>query len=67
MKSYLVYQFNSTGCNNSYIGKTEENVCPRTEEYALYDEGSVICSHIGNCSYYSYIEKFFRFNNDSFD
>ena len=67
MKSYLVYQFNSTGCNNSYIGKTEENVCTRTEEYALYDEGSAICSHIGNCSYYSYIEKFFRFNNDSFD
>ena len=67
MKSYLVYQFNSTGCNNSYIGKTEENVCTRTEEYALYDEESAICSHIGNCSYYSYIEKFFRFNNDSFD
>ena len=67
MKSYLVYQFNCKGCNNSYIGKTEGNFCTRTEEYALYDEGSVIYNHIKNCSYYSYIEKFFHFNNDSFD
>ena len=31
------------------------------------DKGSAIYDHMMNCSYYSYIENQFRFNNDSFD
>ena len=31
MKSYVVYQFNCPGCNDSYIGKTERNLCTRAE------------------------------------
>ena len=56
MKSYVAYQFYCPGCNNSYIGKTEQNLCTRTEEHDCSDEGSVIYDHIKNCSYYSYIE-----------
>ena len=66
MKSYIVYQFNCPGCNDRYIGKTECNLCTRTEEHACSDEGKVIYDHIKNCSYYSYIENLFRFDNDSF-
>ena len=64
MKSYVVYQFNCPGCNDSYIGKTEHNLCTRTEEHACNDEGSMIYNHIKNCNYYSHI---FSVNNDSFD
>ena len=67
MKSCVVYQLNCPGCNDSYIGKTEHNLCTRTEEHACSDEGNTIYNHIKNCSYYSYIENQFRFNNDSFD
>ena len=67
MKSYLVYQFNCPGCNDSYIGKTERNLCTKTKEHVFCDKGKVIYNHIKNCSYYSYIENFFPFNNDSFD
>ena len=67
MKSYVVYQLNCPGCNNSYIRKTERNLCTRTEEHACSDEESAIYDHIKNCSYNSYIENQFRFNNDSFD
>ena len=67
IKSYVAYQFYCPGCNNSYIGKTEQNLCTRTEEHDCSDEGSAIYDHIKNCSYYSYIENLFRFNNDSFD
>ena len=67
MKSCVVYQLNCPGCNDSYIVKTERNLCTRTEEHACSDEGSTIYNHIKNCSYYSYIENQFRFNNDSFD
>ena len=41
MKSYGVYQFNVLSilsCNYSYIGKTERNLCTRTEEHACSDE-----------------------------
>ena len=67
MKYYVVYQFNCPGCNDSYIGKTECNLCTRTEEHARSDEGSAIYDHIKNCSCYSYIENLSCFNNDSFD
>ena len=67
MKSYVVYQFDCPGCNDSYIGKTERNLCTRTEEHACSDKESAIYDHINNYSYYSYIENLFRFNNDSFD
>ena len=67
MKFYVVYQFNCPGCNDSYIGKTERNLCTRTEEHACSNKGSAIYDHIKNCSCYSYIENQFRFNNDSFD
>ena len=67
IKSYVAYQFYCPGCNNSYIGKTEQNLCTRTEEHDCSDEGSAIYDHIKNCSYYSYIENLLRFNNDSFD
>ena len=67
MKSYVVYQFNCTGFNNSFIGKTERNLCTRTEEHAFSDNESAIYEHINNCSYYDYIENLLRFNNDSFD
>ena len=66
MKSYVVYQFHCPDCNDSYIGKTERNLCTRTEEHACSDKESAIYDHINNCSYYSYIENLFRFNNDSF-
>ena len=39
----------------------------RTEKHACSDEESYIYDHIKNCSYYSYIENLFRFNNYSFD
>ena len=67
MKSYVAYQFYCPGCNNSYIGKTEQNLCTRIEEHDCSDEGSAIYDHIKNCSYYSYIDNLCRFNNDSFD
>ena len=67
MKSYVVYQFNCPGCNDRYIGKTECNLCTRTEEHACSDEGKTIYDYIKNCSYYSYIENLFHFNTDSFD
>ena len=51
VKSYVVYQFNCLGCNDNYIGKTERNLCARTEEHACSDEGSVIYDHIKYCSY----------------
>ena len=50
MKSYVVYQFNCPGCNNSYIGKTERNLRTRTEEHACSDERSAIYGHIKGCS-----------------
>ena len=67
MKSYVVYQFDCPGCNYSYIGKTERNLCTRTEEHVCSDKESAIYDPINNCSYYSYIENLFRFNYDSFD
>ena len=67
MKFYVAYQFNCPTCNDNYIGKTEPNLCTRTEEHAYNDEGSAIYDHIKNRSYYSYIENLLRFNNDSFD
>ena len=66
-KYYVVYQFNCTGCNESDIGKTERNICTRTEEHDYSDQGSAIYDHIKNCSYYSYIKNLFLFNNNSFD
>ena len=39
----------------------------KSRKHACSDEGSAIYDHIKNCSYYSYIENQFRFNNDSFD
>ena len=67
MKSYVVYQFNCPHCNDSYIGKTERNLCTRTEEHNSSDKESAIYDYINNCGYYSYIENLFRFNNYSFD
>ena len=66
-KYYVVYQFNCPGCNESDIGKTERNICTRTEEHDDSDQGSAIYDHIKNCSYYSYIKNLFLFNNNSFD
>ena len=40
MKSYVVYQFNCPGCYDSYIGKSEHNLCTRTEEHACSDKGN---------------------------
>ena len=34
MKFYVFCQLNCSGCNDSYIGKTERNFCTRTEEHA---------------------------------
>ena len=55
MKSYVVYQFNCPRCNDSYIGKTECNLCTRTEKHACSDKQSAIYDHINNCSCYGYI------------
>ena len=43
MKSYVVYQFNCQGFNDRYIGKTECNLCTRTEEHASSDKVKIIC------------------------
>ena len=67
LKFYVVYLFDCPACNDNCIGKTEPNLCTRTEEHACSHEGSAIYDHIKNCSYYSYIENLLRFNNDSFD
>ena len=67
MKSYVVYQFNWPGCNDSYIGKANLNLCIRVEEHACSDKESAICNHINNWSYYGYIQNKICFNNDSFD
>ena len=40
MKSYVVYQFNCPCCYDSYIGKSEHNLCTRTEEHACSDKGN---------------------------
>ena len=53
MKSYVVYQFNCPSCNDSYIGKTERNLCIRTEEHACSDKESAIYDHINICRCYS--------------
>ena len=52
MKSYVVYQFNCPGCNGSYTGKTERNLCTRTEEHTCSDKESAIYNHMSNCSCY---------------
>ena len=67
MKSFVVYQFNCSGCNDSYTGKTESNLCKRTEKHVCGDEGSAIYDHINNCSYYIYIKNLFHLNSDLFD
>ena len=59
MISYVVYQFSCPGSNDSYNGKTERNLCTRTEEHACSDKGGTIYDHIKNCSYYSNIIKIF--------
>ena len=64
MKSYAVYQFDSPGCNDSYTGKTERNLCTRTEEHACRDKENAIYDHINNCSYYSYNTKVIDFAHD---
>ena len=62
-----IYRFNCSGCNDSYIGKAEHNLCTRTEKHACSDERSAIYYHMCHlCSYYSYIENLLHFNNDSF-
>ena len=53
MKSYVVYQFNCPSCNDSYIGKTERNLCIRTEEHACSDKESAIYDYINICRCYS--------------
>ena len=53
MKSYVVYQFNCPSCNDSYIGKTERNLCIRTEEHACSDKESAIYDRINICRCYS--------------
>ena len=45
------------------LAKTGRNLWIRTEEHACSDKTSTI----SNCSYYSYTENLFRFNNDSFN
>ena len=35
MKSYVVYEFNCQGFNDSWIGKTERNLCSKTEEHVV--------------------------------
>ena len=49
------------------LAKTGRNLWIRTEEHACSDKKSTIYDHISNCSYYSYTENLFHFNNDSFD
>ena len=66
MKSYVVYQYNRPDCNDSYIDRPEHKLCSRTE-HTCSDKESVIIDYINNCSYHSYIENLFRFNNNSFD
>ena len=67
IKSYVLYKSHCPGCKDGYIGKTERNLCTRTEEHACSNEESAIYDHIKNCGYYSYSENQFRFNNDSLD
>ena len=42
MKSYVVYSFDCPGFNDNYIGKTERNLCTRTEGHAFSDKESAI-------------------------
>ena len=42
MKLYVVYQFKCPGCDKRYIGKTERNLCTRTEEHASTDKDNAI-------------------------
>ena len=64
MKSYVFYQFNCPGCNDSYTEKIERNLFARTEEHACSDKEIVIYNYNNNCNYYDYIQNLFRFNND---
>ena len=48
-------------------GKTQSNLCTRTEEHACNDKESAIYNHINNCIYDRYIQNLFRFDNDSID
>ena len=67
MKSYVVYQFNCPGCNKRYIGKTERNLCTRTEEHASTDKDSAIYNHLRTCTNYNHLKDLFSFGNDSFN
>ena len=67
MKSYVVYQFNCSGCNKRYIGKTERNLCTRTEEHTSTDKDSAIYNHLRTCTNYNHLKGLFSFENDSFN
>ena len=67
MKFYVVYWYNFPGCNDSYIGKAQRNLCTRTEEHACNDKESAIYNHINNCTYDGYVKNLFRLHNDLFD
>ena len=67
MTSYVVYQVNCPGCSKRYIGKTEQNLCTRTEEHASTDKDSVIYNHLRTCTNYNHLKGLFSFENDSFN
>ena len=47
-KSNVVYQFSCSGCESSYIGKTEQTLFKRTKEHVTFAD-SVIKGHFHNC------------------
>ena len=67
MKSYVVYRFNCPSCNKRYIGKTERNLCTRTEEHASTDKDSAIYNHLRTCTNHNHLKGLFSFGNDSFN
>ena len=46
MKSYVVYQFDYPGCNDSYIDKTELDLCARTAEHACSDNEIILTTAV---------------------
>ena len=59
IKSNVVYQFSCTGCEYSYIGKTEQTLFERTKEHVTRAD-SAIKGHLGNCLN---LEHLFSINN----
>ena len=50
-KSHVVYKFSCSGCQSTYIGKTDRTLFIRTHEHAISDKESAIYKHLRTCEH----------------